>query len=67
MALVLLGVAALQRQVPWLAAMLIVFGLLGFGLEMIGIGIPAITYIGTAAIGIWVLAPATSSIEQSRS
>ena len=62
-ALALLGIAALQHEATWLGAVLIVLGAGGLVLEVVGAAIPALVYIGTATLGVWMLfGPASRSL-----
>ncbi|MDX1467743.1 MAG: hypothetical protein R3258_00215 [Acidimicrobiia bacterium] len=60
-ALVLFGIAALQYGAGGLGALLVVFGVIGIFLEIVGAAIPALVFMGTGALGIWMLAIARPS------
>lgn len=56
------GLAVLQHGTLWLGALLVLFGIGGFILELVGAAIPALIFIGTAVMGIWVITTAGESI-----
>lgn len=53
--LILLGVAGIQQEASWLGTLLIVFGVAGLMMELVGAAIPAVIYLGTGAIGLWLI------------
>jgi hypothetical protein len=51
-ALALFGIAVIQEGITRLGTVLVIFGLGGLVLELIGVAIPALVYVGTAILGI---------------